>query len=278
MAGFFGFFDYEKEGPGIDPNAPKKKTFFVFWETFFRNFWKFASLNALYTVLCLPILTNGLANAGLTHVARNTARDKHSFGMSDFLDTIKRNWKQSLAAGIINTVIAVLIVIAFWFYSGFGGFAFAVGVGLTGAITFIFLIMNFYIWTIIITFNLRLSQIYRNAFSFVFINMGKNLLCGFCLLLVYAVYAVALYLFNTYLTVYIELFLIVFTLPAFRLLLIQYCTFPAIKKYMIDPYYAAHPDADIEKRRSLGLEVEEAEEEPIFQETVKSEIQEISDN
>ena len=27
MAGFFGLFNYEKEGPGISKNAPKKKGF-----------------------------------------------------------------------------------------------------------------------------------------------------------------------------------------------------------------------------------------------------------
>ena len=33
MAGFFGLFNYEKEGPGISKNAPKKKGFIVFFET-----------------------------------------------------------------------------------------------------------------------------------------------------------------------------------------------------------------------------------------------------
>ena len=39
--GFLGLFNYSKPGPGIAKDAPKKKTFFVFFETFFRNFWKF---------------------------------------------------------------------------------------------------------------------------------------------------------------------------------------------------------------------------------------------
>ena len=38
----------------------------------------------------------------------------------------------------------------------------------------------------------------------------------------------------------------------------QFCAFPAIKKYIIDPYYLEHPEEDIEKRRDLGIEVEEA--------------------
>ena len=50
MAGFFGLFNYEKEGPGIRKDAPRKKTFIVFFETFFRNFWKFIPINLIFSV------------------------------------------------------------------------------------------------------------------------------------------------------------------------------------------------------------------------------------
>lgn len=255
MAGLFGFMNFDKEGPGIDVNAPKKKSFFVFFETFFRNFWRFIPINALFCLMSLPLFTSGMASAGLTHVTRNIARDKHSFGVSDYMDTVKKNWKQSLAAGIINTVFFALIGISMWFYYHLKGWGFAVGIGLTGAMLFIFLIMNFYIYTMIITFNLKLGAIYRNAFRFVFINVKGNIICGLSLIAVYAVFVGVLILLPYYLTLYIAILLLICTLPAFRFLLIQFCTFPAIKKYMIDPYYAAHPGEDIEKRRNLGLDI-----------------------
>ena len=113
---FFGLFNYAKEGPGIAKDAPKKKTFFVFFETFFRNFWKFIPINLVYSLISIPVLTIGLANAGLTNVARNTARDKHSFGLSDFWDTIKANWRQALPVGIINTIIYALLVFDIYFF------------------------------------------------------------------------------------------------------------------------------------------------------------------
>lgn len=259
MAGLFGFMNYDKEGPGIDPNAPKKKTFFVFFETFFRNFWRFIPINAVYWLISLPVLSMGISGVGITHITRNIARDKHSFGLSDYFDTIKRNWKQALGAGIINTVVYALIAIAGWFYYHLKGWGFAVGIGLTGAMLFIFLVMNFYVYTMIITFKLKLGAIYRNAFRFVFINLKSNLICGISLLGVYALYIAVLLLLPYYLTFYIVLLAVICTLPAFRFLLIQYCTFPAIKKYMIDPYYAAHPGEDIEKRRNLGLDIQEEE-------------------
>ena len=116
MAGFFGLLNFEKEGPGIDKNAPKKKAFVVFFETFFRNFWKFITINLVYILLSIPLITTGISSCGLTHVARNTARDKHSFGLSDFFETIKKNWRQALPAGILNMIITIVLVIIFNFY------------------------------------------------------------------------------------------------------------------------------------------------------------------
>ncbi len=198
MAGFFGLFNYEKEGPGISKNAPKKKAIIVFFETFFRNFWKFITINLVYDLISVPVLTNGLASAGITNVTRNIARDKHSFGLSDFFETIKKNWKQSLAAGIINTLVYVVLAFDlhfFWF--GAKGVMSSIGMGISLCILFIFTVMNYYIWTLIITFKFTVKQVYKNSFKFVFINMKRNLACFFSLLLVYAVNIGLLFLFKS---------------------------------------------------------------------------------
>ncbi len=260
MAGLFGLFNFEKEGPGISKNAPKKKTFFIFFETFFRNFWKFITINIVYNIIALPQVTSGLANVGITHVARNTARDKHSFGLSDFFDTVKKNWKQALIAGIINTLINIIIIFdIYFFYTGTNGIMNILGLGISLSILVIFNMMNYFIWTLMITFKFNLKQIYKNSFNFAVINLKMNFLCFFALLLVYALFAGLIFLFQKHwiFVLTIELFVYLLTFPAFKFLLIQYCCFPAIKKYIIDPYYEEHPDEDIEKRRDLGIEVDE---------------------
>ena len=259
MAGFFGLFNYEKEGPGISKDAPKKKTFVVFFETFFRNFWKFIVINLVYGIISLPVLTNGLAAAGITNVTRNIARDKHSFGTSDFLETISKNWKQALPAGIINTLIYIILSFdIYFFYISAKGLMSTIGLGISLCMLFVFTVMQYYIWTLIITFNFKLKQVYKNSFKFVFINMKMNLLCFFAILLVYAVNIAIIFLLQSYFLVVItfELLIYILTFPSFRYLLVQFCTFPSIKKYIIDPYYAEHPDEDIEKRQNLGIEVE----------------------
>lgn len=268
----FGFFNYNKEGPGISKDAPKKRTFVVFFETYFRNFWKFLPISIVYSILALPQLTSGLANVGMTHVARNTARDKHSFGFSDFFDTIKKNWKQALAAGIINTIVyAVLFFDLYFFYMQETKMS-ILALAIMLSFAFIFTIMNFYIWTLIITFNFKLKEVYKNSFKFVFINIKGNLICFFSLALVVAVLVALFLLFISILDKFFVFALLAILLvlalcyPGFKFLLIQYCVFPAIRKYIIDPYYEAHPDADLDKRRQLGVldEEEETEEEQDF--------------
>lgn len=259
MAGFFGLFDPTKEGPGIRKDAPKKKAFFVFFETFFRNFFKFVSINLAYVFISLPIVTHGMASAGITNVTRNIARDKHSFGLSDFFETIRKNWKQSLAVGFINTIITALLGFAIWFYNEsyiqteqiMSFFGLVISLSLAA----IFAMMNFYIYTLMITFDFSLKTLYKNSFKFVFVNLWRNLLCGIILLAVYALYIGIAILFNNLRVVVIELIIAAATLPAFRFLLVQFFTFGSIKKHIIDPYYEQHPDADIEKRRNLGLDV-----------------------
>ena len=219
MAGFFGLFNYEKEGPGIEKDAPKKKTFIVFFETFFRNFWKFIPLNLVYIAISLPVLTNGLANVGITNVARNTARDKHSFGLSDFFETIKKNFKQGLLAGIINTVILFLITFSVWFYyTGKGTFA-VIGLGISLAMLFVFTVINFYLWTLIITFKFTLKQAYKNSFKFVFINMLKNLLCLVVRILIIAVNVAIIFLSGRYwiFVLLIELLILTLHIPVLTL-------------------------------------------------------------
>lgn len=259
MAGFFGFLDFTKEGPGIRKDAPKKKAFFVFFETFFRNFWRFISINAVFVAMSLPIVTGGMACAGLTNVTRNIARDKHSFGISDFFDTIRKNLKQSIAVGIINTVLAALMLFGIWFYNESylqtQQTLSLAGLVITLMLFATFLMMNFYIYTLMITFDFKIKALYVNSLKFVLLNLWRNLLCGIILIAVYAVYALIFLMFPYWSVLLIELLVAVLTLPAFRFLMIQFFTFDSVKKYIIDPYYKQHPDADIEKRRNLGLEV-----------------------
>ncbi len=265
MAGFFGLFNYEKEGPGISKNAPKKKTFVVFFETYFRNFWKFIPISFVYGIISMLGITNGLAHVGITNVARNTARDKHSFGLSDFFETIKKNWKPALFAGIINLLVYIILFFDLYFFNSMSQTMAVVGIGIALCLLLIFTFMNYFIWTLIITFKFSLKQVYSNSFRFAFINLKNNFICFISLTIVHAIFVAILFALQKFWVTVLLVELLIYTLffPGFKFLLIQYCVFPSIKKFIIDPYYKEHPDEDIEKRRNLGIEVEE--EKPVVQ-------------
>ncbi len=277
MAGLFGFFNYEKAGPGIAKDAPQKRGPFRFFEFFFRNFWKLLVNNAVYSLVSLPIVTNGFAQAGITHIARNIARDKHSFGISDFKDTVKKNWQQSLILGIINVLIYIILIFDAWFISAMEKSTLnTIYLGAIFFALFVWTFMNYFMWTLMITFKFSIKQILKNSFKFAFINFKMNFVCFFTLLLVLAIYIGILFLAGTYWITALVFELLVFTLtyPGFKALLVQFCTFPAIRKFIIDPYYKEHPDDDIQLRKDLGVydEEDDEEEDDIFSdEDIKTE-------
>jgi hypothetical protein len=272
--GLGGFFKYDKPGPGVRKDAPKKKMFFVFLEIWSRNFFKLIPVNLVYTFMSLLFLPGGLAAAGMTNVARNLARDKHSFGLSDFFDTIRKNWKQALPAGIINNLITSVLSFAIFFYymdiiHDEGGFVSIAGMGLCVACFIVFSFMKYHFWLLVITFKLSLWKIYKNCFTFAFANLFPNLLISLVNILVYG--GTAFLIFCGIITnilpweiAWLPLLVMAMVYPGFTHIFTQMMVFPKVKKLMIDPYYEAHPGEDVDLRRNLGLEIAEEEEEALF--------------
>lgn len=56
MAGFFGFFDYTKPGPGVPKDAPPKAGIVVFFEVLSRKFWNLVKLNLMFCLFNLPAI------------------------------------------------------------------------------------------------------------------------------------------------------------------------------------------------------------------------------
>ena len=278
MAGLFGgLFNYDKEGPGIEKDAPKKRAPIVFFEIYGRKFWDLFVANLLFLLMNLPIVTRGLADVGLCKITRNYAREKHAFVTHDFFKTIKENWRQALPIGIINLLVtAVLIYNAFYYLLGlapelWGVFGFdttglmpmqpgvidyvVMAVTVFGYLTFTW--MKYYIPMMVVTFKLDTKTVYMNAFKFAVAGVKQNLLISVILIALYAVAAALMLAIPSMLMITLVAIACALLLPSLRSLLIQFIIFPLVKKTMIDPYYAMHPDADKQLRRDLNLDVEE---------------------
>lgn len=256
------FYNYKKEGPGVRKYEPGKKTFFRFFECLFRYFWKLIPVSFMYWLIGL--IPCGFSAVGITAVTRTLSRNKHSFGLHDFFSTIKKNWRQAISVGLINNIITVMLLLAIRFYYHAVNPESIFGLIALGASIFIlvyFIVMKFYIWFMVITFDLKLNTIYKNAFKFVIINLKNNAVMLFGILVYWAINIALIMLLpeSAILQAILTLLLIVFY-PSYRYLLIAFGIFESIKKYMIDPYYEEHPDADIEFRRDLGIYVDNTEE------------------
>ena len=256
MAKLFRFYDPLKEGKGVKKNEPKKKPFFEFFEIYFGYFWKLLLAGLLSLPFSLLIIPNGLGQAGLTYITRSATRRKHTFLVSDFFETIKKNWKQALPVGIINVLVTALIIFDFWFFFNQKQDLFAgIGMGIAIFAHVVFCSMKYYIWLLLITFDFKVKRLYKNAFQLTFINLWRNLLVEFILLVIYALPLLLWFLKilpdQIMIIIYVLGAILFFT--GFKSFLVNFIAFPCIKKIIIDPYYEANPDLDIQKRKDLGL-------------------------
>ena len=271
MANGWKMFDVTKPGRGIDRNREEKRNFFEFWALTFRKFWALLELGLLYVLLSLPLVTNGLACAGTTFITRNFAREKPVFLISDYFSCIKKNWKQALPVGIINLVVGGMMVFSALFYYFAGSSASLLCMALVLALFVGFVVMQFYLYVMMVTFKFKIRQLYKNAFHLIFLGWKENLIILGTLIAVYGLlFSIAMVFVFSGLDPIALLFgtFALFFLPPFRMLLTQFYVFPVVKKHLIDPYYKEHPEEFEAARHHLNLQNEETrkadEEQAIF--------------
>lgn len=263
MAGFFGFFDYAKPGKGVQKDGPQKSRVTVFFEIFTRKFWQLLKLNLLFFVfnipamlaaiyivpiliedsgnanvfgyrlltgailMCIPVITVGPAQAGFTYVLRNYGREEHAWIWSDFKEHALKNFKQSMIISVIDAVIILIVSIDIHLYGSLG-----LSSQITNVINslfvlsfVIFMIMHMYIYPLLVTFELSIKQVYKNAFIFSIIKIIPNL--GILLVSMAAIYA------SMYYTYVGTLLLPLITFSSIGLIT-NFYVYPQLKKYLID--------------------------------------------
>lgn len=191
--------NYNKEGKGVEKSTGEKRRFFIFFEEYGRKFFGLLKVNFIYFLIVLPtiagvvltgndklkaigiillaigLFTFGPATAALTYVIRNYVMQRHVWLISDFKEQFKKNYKQSLIIGIADILFPVILYNAFIYYASLGGIFTVVAGGLVVFAAAIFFIMNFYIYPMIVTFDLKLSHIIKNSLLFAIVKFPVNL-------------------------------------------------------------------------------------------------------
>ncbi len=188
----------------------------------------------LYGLSLLLIFTSGIVNVGCTYLLRNMIRGEHLFLWKDFWYAVKKNLRQALIYGVIDVIISVVLVYdILWFRVNADVSTMMSALYFIGfAMIVIYFFMRMYIYLMLITFDLSIFKMFKNAILFSILGIKRNLMCLLGTVLVIITNIVIYFLFMPLGAVLP--FVITVALCHY---ISVYCAYPVIKKYMIDPYY-----------------------------------------
>ncbi len=211
-----------------------------------------------YGIALLTLFTFGIVNAGTAYILRNMVKGEPIFVWADFWYAVKRNLKQAMIFGIIDAAVCFLLVYNIYSMINHTGAFFMNLVFWANVLLFLlFFFMRYYMYVQMVTFDLTIFKMIKNSLYFALLGLKRNVvaLLGILLCLLIEI----LFLFGAGgvlvpLAVAAPLAILVSMFAYMKV----YASYFKIKQYMIDPYYAEHPEE---------LPVED-DEEPIMRDDV----------
>ena len=207
----------------------------------------FSIANNLFLSVILilaPLMFSGPVIGAAVKMSREFAREQPVFLWTDFRDTIKSDWKQTLCISILDyfALSCVSAALPFYYYSDFGFFTYVL-FAVCFVIALIILFMQYYIYMMSVSFDLSLSAVIKNSFVLSTLCIGRNLIATLVTVLLMVISSVLLWeglIWSEYLWIALTVLLFGF-LFGFWFFTVSYLVFPALQKHIIDPYYAEHP-------------------------------------
>ena len=177
-------------------------------------------------------LTFGPVMAGLSLNLRSMVKGEPIFMWGDFWHAIKTNLVQSILLGILDIGIIFLLVYgSIFYYQNMGLFVFNVFFLFTLVLLVIYLFMRKYLYLMLVTFELSIPKLFKNALIFSILGAGRNIVSTLgCL----AVVLINLFVFVTFMP--LGLILPFILTIGICLFIDAYAAWPKIQSIMIDPY------------------------------------------
>lgn len=179
------------------------------------------------------LLIWGAIHVGAFYCSRCMFRREPVFVFSDFMYAVKRNWKQGLLLGAIDALVTAILTVDILYCIQVGGtfwldfMFFAVC-----ALCIIYFFMRFYIYLMLVTFDMKTSKIFKNALIFSILGIKRNLMSVLGIVALLAVNALLFIIFRPFNIVVPLVFPLFYLLPSLTLLQ-TYGAYPVIEKYMI---------------------------------------------
>ena len=210
-------------------------------------------------LLLLHVVTYGWQKCGAIYIMRNLVRGDGVFVWSDFWHAIKRNWKQGLLMGILDCVVVGVLGLDYLLMSGmpnsFGNNLMFYGVI---ALAIVYFFMRFYIYLMIVTFDMKISKIFKNALIFTILGIKRNIMAALGMVLMTVIF-VGLIILTMPLNLYVTLILPFLCYLAFGAFMYTYAAWPVVQKYMIDPVSKKQDDDSFDVENSSDGEPTQAE-------------------
>ncbi|MBR4703848.1 MAG: hypothetical protein IKO91_08380 [Oscillospiraceae bacterium] len=180
-------------------------------------------------LLIISVLLYGPITMGLTYIFRNFAREEHAW-TSDLWSRAWSNARQGLFFGIADILVLWLCVNGAFFDLSSSGALWALSAVrrvLSVLALVIWVFMRHYTYLMAVTVNLSVFRILKNAWLFVVLGFGRNVL------------STLVTLGCLFLSFFLVPLLTVVTLPLFFYSFTWFCTiftcYPIVKKYIIVP-------------------------------------------
>ena len=194
------------------------------------------------TLVCI-----GPFQAGFSQIYRNLRRQSGVYFFPDLKEGIAKNWKQSLAACIISAVVTCADLLAIGFYMNSGS---KVGVFISAffiAFFFVFMLIQNIVYQIMVSRDLPLHKIYRNAFLFFMMEFGPCLGMIGIMIIFLIIIPFVLILNTSYMTLGIFVFFYGFIMIAFVQYLLAFFSGGLLHKYMPAPKTEDTEDDDYDE-------------------------------
>jgi len=189
----------------------------------------------------LIIFTNGISGVGSSYVMRSFIRSEPVFLFSDFFGAVKRNFKQGFILGIIDSLFLYALVYgSMMYFINSGTYMFSIMFFAEILLLIVYLTMRFYMYLLLVTFDLGIFKILKNSFIFAIVGFKRNIVawCGIVFVLILNFYLlITIPMLGVVMPFLISVMLIMF--------MAAFAAYPVIKKYMIDPYYKTEPKEKI---------------------------------
>lgn len=282
------FNNYESAGPGIAKNAPKKKGVALFFDIFFRKFWKITGLNMLLFIFFIPVaavlpviyyidqpyvsltvlavlfviftVNIGPAMAGMTKVLRTFLLERHSFVVRDFFRGYRQNFKKAAVIGIVDVIVMISVIAGYNVYPDMAVYydnkLLYVPLVISFSVAIVVLMMNYYIFLMLVSTDLSMKNLIKNSFALAFVSLKQNIITT----LLAAAFAALMILIFLY-AMPICLLLLPFFPAAIVWFIVCFNSYPVIQKYVINPYYESMGQINPE----LSDIADEIEEETLFE-------------